>query len=70
MLCLAPIAQLGLSPDLLLPSGSRNQETERLLTDPAPGIFATPHEDNLRYFDVVIQGPDGSPFQSKIRTRA
>ena len=42
----------------------RDQETERLVADPAPGISAAPHEDNLRYFDVTIQGPDGSPFQS------
>ncbi len=34
------------------------------MADPAPGISAAPHEDNLRYFDVTIQGPDGSPFQS------
>jgi hypothetical protein len=39
------------------------QETERLVADPAPGITASPHDDNLRYFDVTIQGPDGSPFQ-------
>jgi ubiquitin-protein ligase len=29
-----------------------------------PGITAKPHEDNYRYFDVTIQGPDGSPFES------
>lgn len=40
------------------------QETERLVADPAPGITASPHDDNLRYFDVTIQGPDGSLFQS------
>ncbi len=40
------------------------KETERLVADPAPGITAAPHEDNLRYFDVTIQGPDGSPFAS------
>lgn len=39
------------------------QETERLLAEPAPGISATPHEDNLRYFDVVIAGPTQSPFE-------
>ena len=38
------------------------QETERLGADPAPGITASPHDDNLRYFDVTIQGPEGSPF--------
>jgi len=42
------------------------QETERLVADPAPGISAAPHEDNLRYFDVTIQGPDGSPFQNGV----
>jgi hypothetical protein len=44
-----------------------SQETERLVADPAPGISATPHEDNLRYFDVIIEGPGGSPFQSERR---
>lgn len=39
------------------------QETERLQSDPAPGITASPHDDNLRYFDVTIQGPEGSPFE-------
>jgi len=42
------------------------QETERLAADPAPGISAYPHEDNLRYFDVVIEGPNGSPFESAL----
>ncbi|WFD19530.1 E2 ubiquitin-conjugating enzyme [Malassezia caprae] len=39
------------------------KETERLITDPAPGIVAHPHEDNLRYFDVVMSGPAQSPFE-------
>ncbi|ORY00695.1 ubiquitin-conjugating enzyme E2 N [Basidiobolus meristosporus CBS 931.73] len=39
------------------------KEIERLLADPAPGISATPHEDNLRYFDVIIAGPSQSPFE-------
>ncbi|KZT06628.1 ubiquitin-conjugating enzyme [Laetiporus sulphureus 93-53] len=42
------------------------KETERLVADPAPGISAAPHEDNLRYFDVTIQGPDGSPFANGV----
>ncbi|KIJ49161.1 hypothetical protein M422DRAFT_161840 [Sphaerobolus stellatus SS14] len=42
------------------------QETERLMADPAPGISAVPHEDNLRYFDVAITGPEGSPFERGI----
>ncbi|GAA6056969.1 hypothetical protein JCM3770_001991 [Rhodotorula araucariae] len=36
---------------------------KRLVSDSPPGISATPHEDNLRYFDVVISGPDSSPFE-------
>ncbi|PAV17609.1 ubiquitin-conjugating enzyme [Pyrrhoderma noxium] len=42
------------------------KETERLQTDPAPGITAAPHEENLRYFDVTIQGPEGSPFEGGV----
>lgn len=38
------------------------KETERLVSDPVPGIVATPKEDNLRHFDVVIDGPDQSPY--------
>ncbi|CAG8489244.1 9366_t:CDS:2 [Paraglomus occultum] len=41
-------------------------ETERLLQEPAPGISATPHEDNLRYFDVIIAGPSQSPFEGGV----
>jgi len=42
------------------------KETERLVNDPAPGISAVPHEDNLRYFNVIISGPDGSPFEGGV----
>lgn len=41
------------------------QETERLVADPAPGVQATTHEDNMRYFDVVISGPAQSPFEGR-----
>ncbi|KAG7693127.1 hypothetical protein KL930_004788 [Ogataea haglerorum] len=30
---------------------------------PVPGITAVPHEDNLRYFNVTIDGPSGSPYE-------
>jgi hypothetical protein len=33
------------------------------MADPAPGISAIAHEDNLRYFNVAITGPEGSPFE-------
>ncbi|AAS54611.1 AGR121Cp [Eremothecium gossypii ATCC 10895] len=39
------------------------KETERLVSDPVPGISAEPHEDNLRYFDVSIEGPQQSPYE-------
>lgn len=28
-----------------------------------PGISAVPHDDNLRYFDVLIDGPGQSPYE-------
>lgn len=31
---------------------------------PVAGISATPYEDNLRYFQVVIAGPQSSPYES------
>lgn len=31
-----------------------------------PGISAVPHEDNLRYFDVTIDGPSQSPYEGTI----
>jgi len=38
------------------------KETERLLAEPVPGVSAIPYADNLRYFNVAIQGPEGSPY--------
>lgn len=40
------------------------KETERLIQDPVPGINALPHEDNLRYFDVIMEGPKQSPYEN------
>jgi ubiquitin-conjugating enzyme E2 N len=42
------------------------KETQRLFQEPAPGISVTPHEDNLRYFAVIIAGPAGSPYEGGI----
>merc|ERR1711908_93613 len=42
------------------------KETQRLMQEPPPGISATPYEDNLRYFNVIIAGPDASPYQGGI----
>ncbi|KAL6779756.1 UBC11 [Auxenochlorella protothecoides x Auxenochlorella symbiontica] len=42
------------------------KESQRLLTEPVPGISAAPSEENLRYFNVVIFGPDSSPYQGGV----
>mmetsp|Transcript_10711 Transcript_10711/g.18344 ORF Transcript_10711/g.18344 Transcript_10711/m.18344 type:complete len:150 (-) Transcript_10711:234-683(-) len=42
------------------------KETERLQAEPAPGISAVPHENNPRHFNVIIQGPDDSPYAGGI----
>merc|ERR1711988_1217037 len=40
--------------------------SQRLLSEPAPGINATPYQDNLRYFNVIIAGPTQSPYEGGI----
>lgn len=42
------------------------KETQRLLSEPAPGISASPSEDNLRYFNVMILGPTSSPYEGGV----
>lgn len=42
------------------------QETEKLVSEPVPGITAEPHEDNLRYFKVTIEGPQQSPYENGV----
>uniref|UniRef100_A0A0C9RGL3 TSA: Wollemia nobilis Ref_Wollemi_Transcript_26386_890 transcribed RNA sequence n=1 Tax=Wollemia nobilis TaxID=56998 RepID=A0A0C9RGL3_9CONI len=42
------------------------KETHRLLSDPAPGISASPSEENLRYFNVMILGPPQSPYEGGV----
>ncbi|TKA22838.1 Ubiquitin-conjugating enzyme E2 36 [Salinomyces thailandicus] len=39
------------------------KETERLQSEPVPGISAEPHEENARYFDVKVDGPSGSCYE-------
>lgn len=34
-----------------------------MLNDPPPGILASAHEENMRYFDVYIRGPVDSPYE-------
>eukprot|EP00955_Chlamydomonas_euryale_P059807 357499-Chlamydomonas_euryale.AAC.13 len=42
----------------LLNCSGRNRRT-------APGISAAPSESNLRYFNVMILGPQQSPYEGK-----
>lgn len=42
------------------------KETERLSKEPVPGISVQPHEDNSRYFNVVLAGPTGSPYEGGV----
>ena len=39
------------------------KETQRLASEPVEGIDAIPFEDNLRYFDVTLDGPPDSPYK-------
>eukprot|EP01059_Diplonema_ambulator_P023161 TRINITY_DN38587_c0_g1_i1.p1 TRINITY_DN38587_c0_g1~~TRINITY_DN38587_c0_g1_i1.p1 ORF type:complete len:148 (+),score=36.03 TRINITY_DN38587_c0_g1_i1:73-516(+) len=39
------------------------KETEKLRKEPAPGVVATPTEDNQRHFNVVMTGPQASPYE-------
>ena len=38
------------------------KETQRLMSEPVPGIIAIPDESNSRYFQVTIHGPQESPY--------
>uniref|UniRef100_A0A6B2LP16 UBC core domain-containing protein n=1 Tax=Arcella intermedia TaxID=1963864 RepID=A0A6B2LP16_9EUKA len=39
------------------------RETQRLTSDSPPGITAAPYQDNLRYFQISMAGPSGSPYE-------
>ena len=42
------------------------KETERLMSDPVPGISAHPDESNLRAFVVSMDGPDSSAYENGV----
>ncbi|KAG4305319.1 hypothetical protein PORY_001489 [Pneumocystis oryctolagi] len=42
------------------------KETERLISDPPPGIIAESCQDNLRYFQIKIEGPAQSAYENGI----
>ncbi len=37
-----------------------------LLLTAAPGISASPSEENLRYFNVMVLGPQQSPYEGGV----
>eukprot|EP00817_Percolomonadidae_sp_ATCC50343_P007459 CAMPEP_0117418502 /NCGR_PEP_ID=MMETSP0758-20121206/261_1 /TAXON_ID=63605 /ORGANISM="Percolomonas cosmopolitus, Strain AE-1 (ATCC 50343)" /LENGTH=130 /DNA_ID=CAMNT_0005199025 /DNA_START=68 /DNA_END=457 /DNA_ORIENTATION=+ len=39
------------------------KESKKLMTDPPPGITATPKKNNQRHFNVILAGPSDSPFE-------
>eukprot|EP00928_Gymnodinium_smaydae_P019970 TRINITY_DN176_c0_g5_i1.p2 TRINITY_DN176_c0_g5~~TRINITY_DN176_c0_g5_i1.p2 ORF type:complete len:151 (-),score=40.32 TRINITY_DN176_c0_g5_i1:129-581(-) len=39
------------------------KETQKLATEPPPGVLAQPDKDNYRYFHVQMAGPEGTPYQ-------
>eukprot|EP00999_Lentomonas_sp_LEN2_P001381 NODE_2417_length_575_cov_124.787946_g2367_i0.p1 GENE.NODE_2417_length_575_cov_124.787946_g2367_i0~~NODE_2417_length_575_cov_124.787946_g2367_i0.p1 ORF type:complete len:150 (-),score=30.01 NODE_2417_length_575_cov_124.787946_g2367_i0:37-486(-) len=42
------------------------KETQKLQSDPPPGISASPDPDNMRYFRVVVAGPKDSPYEGGV----
>lgn len=42
------------------------KETQRLIAEPVEGVNATPYEDNMRYFNVLIAGPMDSPYEGGV----
>lgn len=42
------------------------KETENLLKDAPEGIRAVAHSENIRYFDVEINGPIYSPYEGGV----
>jgi len=39
------------------------KETDKLLAHPDPGISAAPYSNNTRHFQVLIAGPQDSPYE-------
>ncbi|SBS84212.1 ubiquitin-conjugating enzyme E2 N, putative (UBC13) [Plasmodium ovale curtisi] len=40
------------------------KETQNLANEPPPGIVAVPVPENYRHFDILINGPDGTPYEA------
>ena len=44
-------------------SGRILTETQNLALDPPPNITATPDPNNSRYFQIMLVGPSGTPYE-------
>eukprot|EP01028_Stygiella_incarcerata_P013802 TRINITY_DN847_c0_g2_i1.p2 TRINITY_DN847_c0_g2~~TRINITY_DN847_c0_g2_i1.p2 ORF type:complete len:148 (+),score=35.10 TRINITY_DN847_c0_g2_i1:205-648(+) len=42
------------------------KEIKDLSRDPIPGLSASPTEENMRYFNVAIFGPVGTPYENGV----
>jgi len=40
------------------------KETQKLASEPPPGVGATPAPDNYRHFQIIMAGPQGTPYDS------
>ncbi|CRH00393.1 ubiquitin-conjugating enzyme E2 N, putative [Plasmodium relictum] len=39
------------------------KETQNLANEPPPGIIAVPVPENYRHFKILINGPEGTPYE-------
>lgn len=60
---LAPLAPLLSAAACGCPRTHTHRACLLPITATAPGISASPSEDNLRYFNVMILGPTSSPYE-------
>ncbi|CAE8622033.1 unnamed protein product, partial [Polarella glacialis] len=42
------------------------KETQKLSSEPPPGVTAVPDKDNYRYFHINMSGPDGTPYEAGV----
>mmetsp|Transcript_89721 Transcript_89721/g.178382 ORF Transcript_89721/g.178382 Transcript_89721/m.178382 type:complete len:152 (-) Transcript_89721:163-618(-) len=42
------------------------KETQKLHSEPPPGIEAVPDKDNHRYFHIMMAGPAGTPYEGGV----
>lgn len=48
------------------PAPKKERNATLLTKASVPGINAVPHAENLRYFDVTIDGPGSSPYEGSL----